>query len=94
MTTTQIKNGQLITSSATEQDLQPVGPFEEGTVQLIQIELVSGSVQFGVGPTAGSPVIDATYATYSTAGQKTLRTIRAGAHNLRCVGVGTFMVSW
>jgi hypothetical protein len=94
MTTTKVKNGQLITSTSTEQDLQPDGVFEDGTVQLIQIELVSGSVQFGVGPAGGSPLLDNTYGTYSTAGGKALRTIDAGNQNLRCVGAGTFIISW
>lgn len=94
MTTTKIKNGWLITSTTTEQDLEPVGPFEDGTVQLVQCELVSGSVQIGVGPAGGNPVIDSSYATYSTAGQKALRTINAGSDNLRCLGTATFIVSW
>jgi len=93
MTTTIVKNGQLITSTSTEQDLQPSGPFEDGTVQLIQCEVVSGSLQFAVGQAGGSPVIDSTYGTYSTA-SKALRTIDAGKDNLRVVGVGTFIISW
>jgi hypothetical protein len=95
MTTTKIKNGQLITSTSTEQDLQPDGVFEDGTVQLVQCDVVSGTVYFGVGPAGGSPVIngDTTYGSYTTAG-KALRTVDAGNQNLRCVGVGTFIASW
>jgi hypothetical protein len=95
MTTTKVKNGQLITSTATEQDLQPDGVFEDGSVQLLQCEVVSGTVYFGVGPAGGSPVIngDTSYGSYTTAG-KALRTIDAGAYNLRVVGSGTFIISW
>jgi translation initiation factor 6 (eIF-6) len=95
MTTTLVKNGQLITSTATEQDLQPDGVFEDGSVQLVQAEVVSGTIYFGVGPVGGSPVINGstTYGSYTTAG-KSLRTVDAGSQNFRCVGVGTFIISW
>ncbi len=96
MTTTKIYNGQLITSTTTEQDLQPEGPFEDGTVQLMQCEWVSGTLYFGVGPAGGDPVINGAnqYGSYTSAGQKALRTIDAGKSNLRVVGSGTFIVSW
>lgn len=95
MTTTKVKNGQLITSTATEQDLQPDGIFEDGNVQLIQAEMVSGTCYFGVGPAGGSPVIngDTPYGSYTTGG-KALRTVDSGNNNFRCVGVGTFIISW
>lgn len=95
MTTTIIKNGQLITSDATEQDLQPEGPFETGSVVLVHLVVVSGTVKFGVGPAGGSPVIDGAtpYGGYD-ADDRALRTIDPPTHNLRCVGVGTFIVSW
>lgn len=94
MTTTVIKKGQLITSTSTEQDLALAGPYEDGTVQTVYIELVSGTVQFTTGPAEGSPVINATYRTYSTAGDKIILTVQTGKHNLRCVGSGTFSVTW
>jgi hypothetical protein len=95
MTTTIVKNGQLITSTATEQDLEPEGPFEDGGVVLVQAETKSGTVYFGVGPAGGSPVINGStpYGSYTTDG-KALRTIDPGAFNFRCVGVGTFIISW
>lgn len=95
MITTLISNGQLITSDATEQDLQPVGPFESGSVILIQAAVVSGTVYFGVGPAGGSPVINGAtpYGAYET-DDKAHRTIDPGVTNLRCVGVGTFIPSW
>lgn len=94
MTTTVVYNGQLITSTATEQDLKPFGPaFSD---RLIQCEVVSGTLKFGVGPAGGSPVIDGdlgTWGSYTTSNSKALRTVD-GQNNLRVVGVGTFIVSW
>ena len=93
MTTTIVKNGQLITSTDTEQDLQPEGPFEDGGVVLIKAEWVSGTLYFGVGPAGGSPVIDtAVYGTYTSG--DAFRTIDPGAYNFRCRGTGTFKISW
>lgn len=95
MTTTAVKNGQLITSDTTEQDLELSGVWEDGNVQLVQCEVVSGTVYFGVGPAGGSPVINGStpYGSYTTGG-KALRTIDTGISNLRCVGAGTFIISW
>lgn len=95
MTTTIVKNGQLITSTATEQDLQPVGVFEDGSTQLIKAQVVSGTLYFGVGPAGGDPVINGAtqYGSYTTDGEA-YRTIDAGSQNFRCVGVGTFIISW
>lgn len=96
MTTTKVYNGQLITSTATEQDLQPSGAFEDGIARVIQCEVVSGTLKFGVGTAGGSPVIDGnlgTWGSYTTSNPKALRTVD-GQNNLRVVGVGTFIVSW
>jgi hypothetical protein len=94
MTPTIVKNGQLITSTATEQELQPEGPHEAGGVVLMQADVVSGTVYFGVGQANGSPIIDtATYGSYASS-SKALRTIDPGQYNFRCVGVGTFIISW
>lgn len=94
MTTTKVKNGELITSTSTEQDLELSGVWD-GDQQLVQCEVVSGTLYFGVGDAGGSPVIngDTSYGSYTTGG-KALRTINSGQQNLRCVGVGTFIVSW
>jgi hypothetical protein len=95
MTTTLVSNGQLITSTTTEQDLQPTGVFEDGSTQLIKAQVVSGTLYFGVGPAGGSPVINGSvpYGSYTTDGEA-YRTIDAGAQNFRCVGDGTFIISW
>jgi hypothetical protein len=97
MTTTKVYNGQLITSTTTEQDLEPVGPFEDGTTVLMCLDVQSGTVKFGVGAAGGSPIIDGdlgTWGSYTTSNPKATRTIDPGKSNLRCVGVGTFTVSW
>lgn len=97
MTTTKVYNGQLITSSATEQDLQPTGTFEDGDTQLVTCEVVSGTLKFGVGDAGGNPVIDGdlgTWGSYTTSNPKALRTIDSGNTNLRVVGTGTFIISW
>jgi hypothetical protein len=95
MTTTKVKNGELVTSTTTEQDLQPDGVFEDGTVQLVKCDVVSGTLYFGVGPAAGSPVINGStpYGSYA-AGTAAYRTVDSGISNLRVVGSGTFIVSW
>lgn len=97
MNTTRVRNGELITSTSTEQDLCPdYGPVEDGTTVLIQAEVVSGTLYFGVGPASGSPIINGdsgTYGSYTTGG-KAIRTIDPGKHNLRVVGAGTFIISW
>lgn len=94
MTTTRVKNGQLITSTATEQDLYPDGPQEFGSTMLVRCEIVSGTLKFGVGPAGGSPVIDGTTTYGSYTEGEAYRTIDPGKQNLRVVGVGTFIVSW
>lgn len=94
MTTTKVKNGQLITSDATEQDLQPEGVFYDAVV-IVKCDVVSGTCYFGTGPAGGSPTIngDTTYGSYAS-GAAAYRSVNPGTSNLRCVGVGTFIVSW
>ena len=94
MTTTLVKSGQLFTSTSTEQDLRPDGPFYDGLF-IMQAEVVSGTLKFGVGPAGGSPVIDGetTYGSYASTA-KAYRTVDPGAFNFRCVGSGTFIISW
>lgn len=97
MTTTKVYNGQLITSTATEQDIEPIGPFQDGNTMLVVCEIVTGTLEFGVGKAGGSPIIDGnlgTWGSYTTAGTRAYRTIDPGISNLRVVGVGTFIVSW
>jgi hypothetical protein len=94
MTTTKVYNGQLITSTSTEQDLQPDGGFDYVPLT-VRLEWVSGTLKFGTGPAEGSPVIDGNLGTWGsyTSGEA-YRTIEPGKTNLRVVGVGTFIISW
>lgn len=93
MTTTKVKNGQLITSDATEQDLQLDGVFYDQVV-IVKCDVISGTIYFGTGPAGGSPVMNGStpYGSYSTGAA--YRSVNPGTSNLRCVGVGTFIVSW
>lgn len=93
MTTNLVKNGQSFTSTTTEQEIEIVSPYED-PVQVLTIILVSGSVQLAVGVKGGSPVIDATYTTFSTANQIIIKTIDNGAFNLRVVGTGVISVNY
>jgi hypothetical protein len=97
MAATKVYNGQLITSTATEQDLQPDGISEAGNTLLVKCEVVSGTIKFGVGRGTDSPVIDGdlgTWGSYTTSNTDAYRTVIPGKNNLRCVGVGTFIISW
>lgn len=94
MVTTKIKKGYLVTSTTTEQDLELEGPYEPTGVQTLTIEHISGSVQYGVGKAGGSPILNSSWATISTANQKIVLTVETGRFNLRCVGSGTFIVNW
>lgn len=92
MTATVIKSGQFITSTATEQEFYP----ELGGRVLLYIVLVSGSVQITSSAEfeGDSPVINNTYATWSTAGDKILIEVEQGARHLRIVGVGVVNVTY
>lgn len=96
MTTTKIYNGQLITSTSTEQDLQPDGGFD-ALPFLMKCEVVSGTLKFGVGEAGGDPIIDGslgTWGSYTTSNTDAYRTVQPGRFNLRVVGSGTFIASW
>jgi len=83
-------NGEIITSTTSETEIYMEMP--SGTLnmeQLVTLELVSGSVQFAVGETVISR-----HTTYSTAGDKTLRTVNNSNRSLRCLGTATFRIAW
>ena len=97
METTKVYNGQLIESTTTEQDLVPDGVFEDGTTVLVKCEVVSGTIKFGVGRGTADPIIDGslgTWGSYTTSNTDAYRTLDPGKNNLRCVGAGTFIISW
>lgn len=94
MNTVKVSNGELITSTSTEQDLQPDTTFKE---VLILAEVVSGTLKFGTGAAGGSPVIDGNqgdWGSYTTSNPRALRTVEPGVVNFRVVGSGTFIFSW
>lgn len=87
---TTASNGETITSSGTEQTiLLSVVTGVADTEQVITLELVSGSVQFAVGES-----IAAKHRTYSSAGDKAIRTVNNSNRTLRCLGMGTFTIGW
>jgi hypothetical protein len=83
MTANVIKSGQFITSTATEQEF-----ICEGGPKPLFLVLVSGSVQVAVAAPNTAPVINNTYATWSTAGDKIIVEVDPGDLHLRVIGVG------
>lgn len=95
MATTKIKQGQAITLSTTETDYELDGPTQPFTT--VTLLLVSGTLSYTTGPTPSeTPIMDATYATYSTAGDKILVSVAPGVSSLRmkCASAGVVNVSW
>lgn len=92
MTTSRIKQGQFITLSATEQAFELDGAASD--LQEVLIILGSSvSLQLAVSASI-SPVIDATYSTYTESGLKLLVTIDPGKSTLRVIGSGTINITW
>jgi hypothetical protein len=91
---TTLVNGQNVTSVASETEYELTRPFDI-PFQYVRIELVSGSVQFGVfeKTTVFTPQIN-TERTYSTAGDKVIFTVENGKFNLRAKGSGVFTITW
>lgn len=92
MNASEIKPGQFITSTTTEQEFYP----DLGGNILLYMVLVSGSVQ--VTATAefegDSPIIDSTYAIWSTAGDKIPIEVERNVRHLRIVGTGVVNVTY
>jgi len=93
---TKIKKGQSITLSTTETAYELDGDcaFPLTTVNIL---LISGTLQFTVVPgISETPVINATYATYSTANEKILVDMKPQGSTLRmrCASAGVVNVSW
>lgn len=91
-------NGALITSTATEIGITLQGDFYEGPITAA-ITLVSGSLQITVVPKSDTftPAINAggfTHTTWSTAGDKILKTIDPVGSEIRIKGVATFSLDW
>ena len=95
MATTKIKRGQAVTLSTSETDYELDGAVSPITT--VTLLLVSGTLSYGVGPTPSeTPIMDATYATYSTAGDKIIVSIAPQRESLRmkCASAGVVNVSW
>lgn len=93
---TVIKNGQTITLSTTETayELSVNNDRSEGATVVV-VTFVSGSFQATVAPVSSAPVLDATYATWSTTGDKVLLTVSATSNiRMRTASAGVVNVSW
>lgn len=96
---TAYNNGALITSTTTETGITIKGDMPSGVVS-VMITLRSGSLQATVQPQQDifSPVIDATYTTWSnsTAGQqdKFFLTLDPINSEIRMKGTATFSINW
>jgi hypothetical protein len=92
---TKIYKGQDVTLSTTEVAYELAGDvgYPLTTVNLV---LVSGTAQVTVAPVSQAPVLDASYGTYSTAGDKILIDMQAGLSTLRmkCASAGVVKVNW
>lgn len=91
----QIKKGEAVTLSTTEEAYDLTGDLEM-PVTTVTLLLVSGTLQYGVAPRNVAPILDNTFATYSTAGDKIILTMQPGMSTLRmrCVSAGVVNVSW
>lgn len=90
-----MKKGQEITLSTTEVAYELTGATSY-PVTTLTILLVSGTMQYTVAPSTAAPILDSTYATYSTAGDKVLVDMQPGSSTLRlrCASAGVVRVSW
>lgn len=90
-----IKQGQFITLSTTETAYDLVGDFDQPVV-VVLLTLVSGTLQYAVEARDRAAVIDPTYATYSTAGEKIMVSIDPIRNTLRlkCASAGVANISW
>lgn len=95
---TKYPNGALVSSTTTEIGIALNGDFYEGPV-LVAITLVSGSLQVTVAPKSDTftPAINAggfTHTTWSTAGDRILKTVDTVNSEIRIKGTATFDLSW
>lgn len=92
---TKIYKGQAITLSTSEVAYEIDGDYAEGLATLTLL-LVSGTLQYTVAPVKTPPILDNTYATYSTAGDKIIVSLSPGQSTLRmkCASAGVVNVSW
>jgi len=92
---TKIYKGQAITLSTEEVAYELAGDVAT-PLTTVNILLVSGTCQVTAAPTNEDPIIDVTYATYSTAGDKILLDMAPQTSTLRmkCASAGVVNVFW
>lgn len=97
----QVLNGGQLTTTASQEDIIPMEINEEGTAvragrNIFCFELVSGSVQMGVG--ADIDQGDFVHAAHATAGEKWLHTASpepdGGNTNIKAKGVAVSKIYW
>lgn len=92
MTIAQIKSGQFITLTGSEQAYELDGDARDLQEVLIILGATT-SVQLTVSDSI-SPVINGTYSTYTEEGLKLLITLDTGRRTLRFLGSGTVNITW
>ena len=92
---TKIYKGQLVNLSTTEVAYE-LGGDVEYPLAYITLVLVSGTLQYTAAPVSQAPVLDSSYATYSTVGDKIIVTMKPELSTLRmkCDSAGVVNVSW
>lgn len=91
-----IKNGGLVTSTATEQELTQDSPAT-GVDNCITCQWISGTYKITVSTLGGPNVLtgDTTnFASQTLVTDKSVYTVDNGKQSLRVIGVGTFRVTW
>ena len=94
---TVIRNGQTITLSTSEvaYELSVTSDRPSDGPVVLAITLVSGTCQATVAPTSAAPILDSTYSTWSTAGDKFLLTISGNSTlRMKCASAGVVNVNW
>lgn len=91
---TTIKNGQTITLSTSEVAYILIG--DARSIETLLITLQSGTAQATIASANADPVLDNTYAIWSTAGDKIILTIDRGLSTLRMktTSAGVVNVNW
>lgn len=94
MAITKIKQGYAVTLSTTEKAYELDGDVLPQTT--VTLTLVSGTLSYGVGDMGEVPIMDANYASYSTAGDKIIVTLSPKTRTLRmkCASSGVVNVGW
>lgn len=92
---TKIYKGQAIELSTTEVAYE-LGGDVNSHLTTITMVLVSGTLQYTVAPANQAPVLDGTYATYSTAGDKIIvdMTPQLSTLRMKCASAGVVNISW